>query len=114
LLLRRFTEADADNLFDLDSDSEVMRFLTGGKPTPREVIRNETLPRFLHYYERFEGFGFWAAIEKSTGGFWGGSSSGRRRAMALVRSSSATAQEIRLGQGLRYRRVTRADPQGLH
>ena len=54
-MLRRFTEADADNLFDLDGDSEVMRFLTGGKPTPREVIRNETLPRFLHYYERFEG-----------------------------------------------------------
>ena len=51
MLLRWFTEADADNLFDLDSDSEVMRFLTGGKPTPREVIRNETLPRFLHYYE---------------------------------------------------------------
>jgi hypothetical protein len=48
-----------------------MRFLTGGKPTPREVIRNETLPWFLHYYERFERFGFWAAIEKSTGDFVG-------------------------------------------
>jgi RimJ/RimL family protein N-acetyltransferase len=71
LVLRRFTEADLDNLFDLDSNPDVMRFLTGGKPTPREVIRNETLPRFLHYYERFERFGFWAAIEKSTGEFLG-------------------------------------------
>ena len=71
LVLRRFTEADVDILFDLDSDPDVMRFLTGGKPTPREVIQNETLPRFLHYYERFEGFGFWAAIEKSTGEFLG-------------------------------------------
>ena len=71
LVLRRFTEADVDHLFDLDSDPEVMRFLTGGKPTPREVIRNETLPRILHYYERFEGFGFWAAIERSTGAFLG-------------------------------------------
>jgi RimJ/RimL family protein N-acetyltransferase len=71
LVLCRFTEADVDNLFDLDSDPEVMRFLTGGKPTPREVIRNETLPRILHYYERFAGFGFWAAIEKSTGEFLG-------------------------------------------
>jgi RimJ/RimL family protein N-acetyltransferase len=71
LVLRRFTEADADNLFDLDGDPEVMRFLTGGKPTPREVIRTETLPRILHYYERFAGFGFWAAIEKSTGDFLG-------------------------------------------
>ncbi len=71
LVLRRFTEADVDNLLELDSDPEVMRFLTGGKPTPRDVIQHEILPRFLHYYERFEGFGFWAAIEKSTGQFLG-------------------------------------------
>ena len=71
LVLRRFAEADVDNLFDLNSDPEVMRFLTGGKPTPREVIRNETLPRILHYYECFKGFGFWAAIERSTGRFLG-------------------------------------------
>ena len=71
LVLRRFTEADADNLFELEGDPEVMRFLTGGRPTPREVIRTETLPRFLHYYERLEGFGFWAVIEKVTGEFLG-------------------------------------------
>jgi RimJ/RimL family protein N-acetyltransferase len=71
LVLRRFTEADVDNLFDLDSDPDVMRFLTGGKPTPRDLILNETLPRILHYYERFAGFGFWAVIEKSTGAFLG-------------------------------------------
>jgi RimJ/RimL family protein N-acetyltransferase len=34
LVLRRFTEASLDNLFDLNGDPEVMRFLTGGKPTP--------------------------------------------------------------------------------
>lgn len=71
IVLRRFTAADANNLCDLDSDPEVMRFLTGGKPTPRDVIQNETLPAFLRYYERFDGFGFWAAIEKSTGDFLG-------------------------------------------
>jgi RimJ/RimL family protein N-acetyltransferase len=43
LVLRRFTKADVDNLFDLDSDPEVMRFLTGGRPTPRDVIEKETL-----------------------------------------------------------------------
>ena len=71
LLLRRFIESDADNLHDLDSDPEVMRYATGGQPTPQDVIRDETLPRFLRAYERFEGFGVWAAIEKSTGGFVG-------------------------------------------
>lgn len=71
LMLRRFTEADVDNLFDLDSGPEVMRFLNGGTPTPHEVIKNQILPRFLSYYERFEGYGYWAAIEKSTGLFLG-------------------------------------------
>jgi RimJ/RimL family protein N-acetyltransferase len=71
LLLRRFSEADEDHLFDLDSDPEVMRFLTGGTPTPRELIQHEILPRFLRSYERAAGFGFWAAIEKASGDFLG-------------------------------------------
>jgi RimJ/RimL family protein N-acetyltransferase len=71
LLLRRFTESDVGNLHDLDSDPEVMRFVNGGKPVSRDVIREETLPRFLSAYERFEGFGVWATIERSTGEFVG-------------------------------------------
>jgi RimJ/RimL family protein N-acetyltransferase len=71
LVLRRFTGADVDALCGLDGDPEVMRFITGGRPTPRDVIRDETLPRFLRAYERFEGFGVWAAVERSTGEFVG-------------------------------------------
>jgi len=71
MVLRRFTEDDVGNLFDLDSDPEVMRFLTGGSPTPRTVIEADILPRFLRYHERFPGFGFWAAIAKATGEFLG-------------------------------------------
>jgi RimJ/RimL family protein N-acetyltransferase len=71
LFLRRFTEADVDNLVDLDGDPDVMRFLTGGIPTPRDVVQNKILPRFLWYYERFDGYGFWAAIEQTTGDFLG-------------------------------------------
>lgn len=71
LLLRRFTANDVDNLCDLDSDPDVMRFINGGTPTPREAIQNRFLPVFLSYYERFEGYGFWAAIEKSSGEFLG-------------------------------------------
>ena len=71
LLLRRFTDDDADNLFELDSDPEVMRFLSGGEPTPRTVIEHDILPRFMHVDERFPGFGFWAAMEKASGDFIG-------------------------------------------
>ncbi|MGH3377321.1 MAG: GNAT family N-acetyltransferase [Actinoallomurus sp.] len=70
LTLRRFTEADEDNLVELDSDPEVMRFI-GGEPPSREEIRNRILPTLFGLYERFEGFGFWAAEEKSTGRFLG-------------------------------------------
>jgi RimJ/RimL family protein N-acetyltransferase len=71
LVLRRFTVADADNLVDLDADPDVMRYITGGIPTSREEIQNEVLPAFLAYYQRYEGYGFWAAIEKATGEFLG-------------------------------------------
>lgn len=71
LVLRRFTADDVDNLVDLDADPEVMRFLTGGTSTPRDVIENEILPRFLRLYEHFAGYGYWAAIEKATGAFLG-------------------------------------------
>src|SRR6204780_2491341 len=71
LVLRRFTAADADNLVDLDADPDVMRFITGGIPTSREEIQDEVLPAFLAYYQRYEGYGFWAAIEKATGEFLG-------------------------------------------
>jgi RimJ/RimL family protein N-acetyltransferase len=71
LILRRFTAADVDNLVELDSDPDVMRYISGGTPTAREKIEHETLPAFMAYYERFAGFGFWAAIEKSSGAFIG-------------------------------------------
>jgi RimJ/RimL family protein N-acetyltransferase len=71
LVLRQFTAADLDNLVELDSDPDVMRYITGGRPTPREQVRDEVLPAFLAYYERFAGYGFWAAVEKATGQFLG-------------------------------------------
>lgn len=71
LLLRRFTMSDADNLVALDSDPDVMHFITGGRATSREEILTDFLPAFLRYYERFAGYGFWAAIEKASGEFIG-------------------------------------------
>lgn len=71
LLLRRLTDADADDLYDLDNDPEVMRFLNGGTFTPREIIVETLLPRFLAASERSARFGYWAAIEKATGAFLG-------------------------------------------
>ena len=71
ITLRRFTPDDVDLLVDLDSDPDVMFFITGGRPTPRDEIESEVLPAFLSYYERFDGYGFWAVIERATDEFIG-------------------------------------------
>ena len=71
LVLRQFTEDDVDILAELDGDPDVMHFITGGRPTPRREVEHEILPAFLAYYERFAGYGFWAAEEKSSGCFVG-------------------------------------------
>jgi RimJ/RimL family protein N-acetyltransferase len=55
LKLRRFTDDDVENLVELDSDPDVMRFINGGRPTARDEIENEVLPTFLDYYERYAG-----------------------------------------------------------
>ncbi|HEY6481290.1 MAG TPA: GNAT family N-acetyltransferase [Streptosporangiaceae bacterium] len=71
LVLRQFTAADAESLVELNSDAEVMRFISGGRATPRDEVVTRVLPGFLSYYERFAGYGFWAVIEKSSGDFLG-------------------------------------------
>ena len=71
LVLRQFTEDDVDNLFDLNSDPEVMRYLTGGRPTPREEIRDQIIPFQLAVYDRFDRLGTWAAESVDSGEFLG-------------------------------------------
>jgi RimJ/RimL family protein N-acetyltransferase len=71
LRLRRFTPDDLENLVALDADPDVMRYVTGGRATSREDMRDDYLPHWLAYYERGDAWGFWAAIERETGAFIG-------------------------------------------
>ncbi|GGO90913.1 GNAT family N-acetyltransferase [Wenjunlia tyrosinilytica] len=71
LVLRRFTEADADDLTALDRDPGVLRFIGTGEPPTREAVRNEILPGIMALYERSPGLGFWAAVDRAAGGFLG-------------------------------------------
>lgn len=61
LRLRRFTADDVDLLVELDSDPEVMRYLTNGVPTPEATVRDEVLPAVLATYQRSPYHGRWAA-----------------------------------------------------
>jgi RimJ/RimL family protein N-acetyltransferase len=70
LTLRRFTADDVDDLVCLDSDPVVMRYLTGGRPTPRELFTREVLPKIFRWYATGT-LGRWAAEDRLTGGFLG-------------------------------------------
>lgn len=71
LRLRRFTEQDVDHLHALDNDPEVMRYLNGGAPTPRQAIEQQILPGFMQTDPAQPRFGFWAAELKASGEFVG-------------------------------------------
>jgi RimJ/RimL family protein N-acetyltransferase len=92
LVLRYFTEDDVDNLVFLDSDPEVMRYLTKGKPTPRATVQDEVLPAILRDYRRGP-LGRWAAIERDTGEFTGW--------ISLQPREAGGAREAELGYRLR-------------
>lgn len=69
LTIRQFTEDDVDNLFNLNSEPEVMRYL--GRPVPREVLQVEIIPFHLGVYERLDRLGTWAAESADSGEFLG-------------------------------------------
>lgn len=90
LVLRRFTDADVDNLVRLDSDPTVMRFLTG-EPTPRSEIEHRVLPRILRDYQQ-SSVGRFATVERSTGAFVGW--------LALQPPQGGSSTDVELGYRL--------------
>ena len=70
LTLRQFTAADASDLLALDGDPLVMRFLDRQTKSLAQ-IQAEVLPRLLACYDRYPGFGFWAAHTRAEDGFIG-------------------------------------------
>ncbi|MHB8634904.1 MAG: GNAT family N-acetyltransferase [Fimbriimonadaceae bacterium] len=63
LTLREFVEADLPHVLALDSDPEVMRYISNGQPPHAEAVRR-FLGNCLVGYALNPGFGFWAAIEE--------------------------------------------------
>jgi uncharacterized cupin superfamily protein/uncharacterized protein (DUF952 family)/RimJ/RimL family protein N-acetyltransferase len=70
LRFRYFSDSDLDNVIAIDSDSEVMKYISGGVPATREESV-ETLSRVQYLNSKQNGFGVFAAELKSTGEFVG-------------------------------------------
>lgn len=71
VVLKEFTAGDEHYLKDLDSDPEVMKYLTDGRPSTDEEVAG-AVSRILSLKEKHSGrFGVWLAFERSTGEFIG-------------------------------------------
>jgi RimJ/RimL family protein N-acetyltransferase len=65
LRLRGFTDDDLDALADIYADPDVMLYMPGGKPVPRERVA-ASIGRMIGYWQE-HGFGLWAVEEKESG-----------------------------------------------
>ncbi|PKZ64035.1 N-acetyltransferase [Gordonia terrae] len=68
--LRPVSAVDVDELVHLDSDPEVMRFVSGGAATPRAVIEEWVVPRAETEHRRY-GTGTWVLCDPATTAFLG-------------------------------------------
>jgi len=71
LCYRLMDSNDADLLFELDQDPEVMRFLSDGIPTSREEIDEYFLPRVDRFTDPATGCGLWEVADKQSGDYLG-------------------------------------------
>lgn len=69
ILLREIVESDAEDLFELDSDPEVHKYL-GNNPTKHIQKSRDIIKDIRDQYER-NGIGRWAVIDKTSGAFVG-------------------------------------------
>ena len=71
MILREFVESDWHSIKELDSDPEVMKYLTNGVPSPDAEV-NRAMGIFLSMNKKWNHkFGFWVALDMMSGEFIG-------------------------------------------
>ena len=65
------TKDDADLFFELDQDTEVMRYINGGKVSTMEDVINVLIPRLESYINTELGWGIWRVSLRGTDEFIG-------------------------------------------
>ena len=68
LILREFDAQDAEALFRLNSNPDVLRY-TGDEPFPDVEAADDFITNYTHYHQH--GFGRWAVTSLETGDFMG-------------------------------------------
>ena len=71
LCLRPITLADVDEIVALDADPEVMRYINGGKPTPRDeaerIVARSVGHRWMAFERDSDTFVGWFGLRRSAG-----------------------------------------------
>lgn len=62
LRYRLLGSKDANLLFELDQDPDVMRFISNGQITPIEKIHSTFIPRLAAYTDAMKGWGMWGVF----------------------------------------------------
>lgn len=71
LSYRLFNENDGEELFQLDQDPLVMKYINGGQITSREDIEQRFLPRVKYFSNPDTGWGLWRVSVTQSGEFIG-------------------------------------------
>lgn len=72
LTLRRITPADFDDLYKMNRDPQIMRYVGDGSTRTHEQMEEEVV-RLMGHYTKKPGLGIWAVELKVTGKFVGAS-----------------------------------------
>ena len=71
LKFRLMDSQDAQALWQLDQDPQVMKYLNGGKPTSMEQVNSVFIPRMEKYRDDKLGWGIWQVSDKVTDEYLG-------------------------------------------
>ena len=67
----RFTKSDAELLFQLNGDPDVMKYITLGKPMTLHEVKTRSIPRILQSYSHGDEYGIFPARLISTNEYIG-------------------------------------------
>jgi RimJ/RimL family protein N-acetyltransferase len=101
LLLRRFTESDADALLQLESEPDVLRYVGRRPLSDVDAYRHKIQSVFLPFYDKPGGYGAWAIIEKASGELVGGCSLRPGLDAKSAAEMGYGPDDVELGYGLR-------------
>ncbi|GAW95687.1 MULTISPECIES: GNAT family N-acetyltransferase [Colwellia] len=71
LKFRLMDAQDAQALWQIDQDPQVMKYLNGGKPTSMAQVNNVFIPRMEQYRDDKLGWGIWQVSDKLTDEYLG-------------------------------------------